>query len=229
MAAQIPQGKPQPLQHPLIGSLQGRYGKGAIQYLGVQYASLENRLAEPQVMEYPKRLNLDTRKHGPPVITPAGAADMEMSFIQQHLPKPELPPMSDTKGLNLNITVPIDGGENLPVMVYIHGGGFAFGSSAYPHYDQTKVVELSGIMDQRVVAVNLNYRLGIPGFLTSEELRWAGFKANRGLMDQKAALQWVKRYISGFGGDPQRVTVIGQSAGAGKQDTTIHNGNFPLI
>lgn len=79
---------------------------------------------------------------------------MEMSFVQEHLPKPDLPPMSDLDGLNLNITVPQDGGNNLPVVVYVHGGGFAFGSSTYPHYDQSKVVELSAIMDQRIVAVN---------------------------------------------------------------------------
>ena len=85
---------------------------------------------------------------------PAGAADMEMSFIQEHIPKPNLPDMSDLCGLNLNVTVPQDGGLDLPVIVYIHGGGFTFGSSTYPHYDQSKVVELSAIMNERVVAVN---------------------------------------------------------------------------
>jgi carboxylesterase type B len=82
---------------------------------------------------------------------------MEMSFIQKSIATYDIPPMSDHHGLNLNITVPQDGGENLPVVVYIHGGGFTFGSSSYSHYDQSKVVELSVIMDQPIVAVNFKY------------------------------------------------------------------------
>jgi hypothetical protein len=58
-----------------------------------------------------------------------------------------------------------------------------------------------------------SYRLGVPGFLTSSELRDAGYQANNGLHDQRTALKWVKKYIQGFGGDPDRITVIGQSAG----------------
>lgn len=78
-----------------------------------------------------------------------------MAFIQEHLPKFDVPPMSDLHGLNLNVTVPQDCGSNLPVVVYIHGGGFNFGSSTNPPYDQSKIVELSAIMDQPIVAVNL--------------------------------------------------------------------------
>ena len=58
-----------------------------------------------------------------------------------------------------------------------------------------------------------SYRLGIPGFMTSTELRNAGFKANNALRDQRTALEWIQENISGFGGDPARVTVIGESAG----------------
>ena len=61
-----------------------------------------------------------------------------------------------------------------------------------------------------------SYRTGIFGFLTSEELRAAGFKANNGLRDQKVALQWIKKNIAGFGGDPDEVSVLGQSAGGGE-------------
>ena len=59
----------------------------------------------------------------------------------------------------------------------------------------------------------ISYRLGAPGFMASEELRQGGFNANRGLQDQHVALEWVKKHIAGFGGDPALVTVAGESAG----------------
>lgn len=82
---------------------------------------------------------------------------MEMLFIQKSLPAYDVPKMSDRHGLNLNITVPASGGNGLPVVAYIHGGGFSFGSGTYSHYDQSKVVELSVIMGQPIIAVNLKY------------------------------------------------------------------------
>jgi len=63
-----------------------------------------------------------------------------------------------------------------------------------------------------------SYRLGVTGFLASSALRAAGYKANNGLDDQRLALRWIKRHIGGFGGDPTRVTVMGESAGAGKRN-----------
>jgi len=93
-------------------------------------------------------------KSRPPVVIPAESAKMEMGFIQKEISELNVPEMSDVNGLNLNVTVPLEGGENLPVLVYIHGGGFTFGSSSYPHYDQSKVVELSVIMNQPIVAIN---------------------------------------------------------------------------
>ncbi|VUC36291.1 unnamed protein product [Clonostachys rosea] len=223
MAAQIPAGLPQPLRHPAIGEVQGKYNKGVIQYLGLKYASLEDRFAEPKVLEYSGNEKIDGTRHGPTVVMPSGSAKMEMGFIQCQLPELDVPGMSDLNGLNLNITVPMEGGSNLPVIVYIHGGGFTFGSSSYPHYDQSKVIELSAIMNQPTIAINFNYRLGIAGFLTSQELRSAGYKPNRGLLDQRAALKWVKRYISGFGGDPNKLTVVGQSAGAASVNFMMHS------
>ncbi|KAL5377391.1 hypothetical protein PMIN02_011524 [Paraphaeosphaeria minitans] len=59
----------------------------------------------------------------------------------------------------------------------------------------------------------ISYRLGVTGFMTSKELRSAGYKANNGFHDQRTALQWVRRYIGGFGGDPEEITVSGESAG----------------
>lgn len=66
-----------------------------------------------------------------------------------------------------------------------------------------------------------SYRLGIPGFLTSAEMQKAGYKPNNGLRDQATALQWIKHHISGFGGNPESVAVMGESAGAGKSQLNI--------
>ncbi|MFD8994536.1 carboxylesterase/lipase family protein [Streptomyces abikoensis] len=96
-------------------------------------------------------------------------------------------------------------GAGLPVMVWIHGGGYSFGTAALPEYDGARLARDGG-----VVVVTFNYRVGIEGFASIE-----GAPANRGLLDQVAALEWVRDGIRAFGGDPDRVTVFGQSAGAG--------------
>jgi para-nitrobenzyl esterase len=101
--------------------------------------------------------------------------------------------------------------ERRPVMVFIYGGGFIGGSAAYPLYDGAKLAA------EGVVVVGLNYRVGIFGFLAHPELSAESpqkTSGNYGLLDQIAALKWVKANIGAFGGDPDRVTVFGESAGA---------------
>ncbi|KAK4551612.1 hypothetical protein LTR86_011036 [Recurvomyces mirabilis] len=99
--------------------------------------------------------------------------------------------------------------EARPVMVWFHGGGFQFGSSSVPLYNGSKLAE------HGVIVVSFNYRLGVFGFLGLEELDQQGTPSgNYGLQDQLAALLWVKENIRAFGGDPENVTVFGQSAGA---------------
>lgn len=153
----FPNGQPPVLQQPKLGEIQGRYNKGVIQYLGLKYASLEYRFVKPELQI--TIVKSDAMKHGPPVLTHEGACATKMSFIQAKIPAFDLPPVSDTDRLNLNITVPLEGDSSLPVLVYIHGGGYVFGSGTHPHYDQSKVVELSSIMDRPIVAVNLKYEL----------------------------------------------------------------------
>ena len=126
--------------------------------------------------------------------------------------------MSSTTCLNLNITVPSlpnEANSVLPVMVFIHGGGFIMGANSWPHYDPARLVRMSADLGSPVIVVNVNYRLGAPGNLTSEELRKSGCPGNNSLRDQRCALQWVGKYIGGFGGDANNVTVFGESAGAG--------------
>ncbi|GAA4640473.1 carboxylesterase family protein [Actinoallomurus vinaceus] len=105
--------------------------------------------------------------------------------------------------LTVNVWTPAAGGGDLPVMVFVHGGGFVAGSTRSAMYDG------SAFARDGVVLVTLNYRLGIAGFLDIP-----GAPANRGLLDVVAALRWVRENIAAFGGDPHNVTLFGQSAGA---------------
>lgn len=101
--------------------------------------------------------------------------------------------------------------EPLPVLVYIPGGGFQTGSGALPLYDGESLASTG-----EVITVTINYRLGVMGFLSHPELAAeSGYDAsgNYGILDQIAALEWIRANIAAFGGDPNRVTVAGQSAG----------------
>lgn len=109
--------------------------------------------------------------------------------------------------LFLNVWSPVAPGK-YPVMVWVHGGSFVTGSGSMPLYDGARFAAQG-----EVVVVTLNYRLGALGFLHLAELG-LGFDNNLGLLDQVAALRWVQQNIAAFGGDPGRVTIFGESAGA---------------
>ncbi|CAK7218971.1 hypothetical protein SEUCBS140593_003735 [Sporothrix eucalyptigena] len=205
------------LAHPVIGQVVGKESCDITQFLGIKYGRLKDRFAEAQLVSYSGK-GLDATKYGPQVVSPPDGVDLELGFIQATLPKAEFPGTSDTEGLHLNISVPkqvesITGKEAFPVLVFIHGGGFAIGGNWWPQYNTAKLVKLSQEVGKPIIAVNINYRIGAPGFLTSAELRAAGYKPNNGLRDQRVALSWIKDYIKGFGGDPDNMTVAGESAG----------------
>jgi para-nitrobenzyl esterase len=114
--------------------------------------------------------------------------------------------------LYLNVWTPAKTGrERLPVLVYFYGGGFVAGDGSEPRYDGESMAK------KGIVALTVNYRLGLFGFFAHPELtkesprRAAG---NYGLLDQHAALKWVQENIAAFGGDPKRVTIAGESAGS---------------
>ncbi|MEV0716507.1 carboxylesterase family protein [Asanoa sp. NPDC050611] len=124
------------------------------------------------------------------------------------------PPQPDALGLGpagddwltVNVWSPApDPAARLPVMVWIYGGAYVIGGSSQPELDGTRLARDGG-----VVVVTFNYRLGMEGFA-----QLAGAPANRGLLDQVAALEWVRDNIAAFGGDPAEVTLFGQSAGGG--------------
>lgn len=117
----------------------------------------------------------------------------------------------DEDCLFLNIWTPEDATEDskLPVLVYIHGGGFTGGCGHEKHFDGPIWAK------KGVIAVTINYRLGPMGFVCLPELeKESGHTGNYGLYDQLTAIQWVKNNISAFGGDGDRITIMGQSAGA---------------
>ncbi|WP_405684405.1 carboxylesterase/lipase family protein [Streptomyces sp. NBC_00057] len=120
--------------------------------------------------------------------------------LDRLLPDPDVP---GDDCLNLNVWTPSPARTGLPVLVWIHGGSLLHGSSAVPLYDGAAFAR------DGVVLVSVNYRLGIEGFGVFPDA-----PANRGLLDQLAALAWVRDNIAAFGGDPDLVTVCGESAGA---------------
>lgn len=120
--------------------------------------------------------------------------------------------------LVLNIWAPDAASQTpLPVMVWFHGGAYTFGSSSQPLYDATSLVTAG-----EVVIVTVNYRLGAFGFVDLEGLLPdGGFDRNLALKDVLLALRWVQENIAAFGGDPDRVTVFGESAGGGLVTTLL--------
>ncbi len=121
------------------------------------------------------------------------------------------PVQSEAECLTLNVFTPATDGARRPVMVWIHGGAFVTGSGSTPWYDGTSFAQAGD-----VVVVTINYRLGALGFLHLDEIGGEAFagSGNVGILDQVAALEWVRDNIEAFGGDPNNVTAFGESAGA---------------
>jgi para-nitrobenzyl esterase len=119
--------------------------------------------------------------------------------------------------LYLNLWRPEHVQGKLPVMVWIHGGGYAAGSSSEPRQDG------GNLCKKGVIVVSMNYRLGVFGFMVHPDLdRESGHgSGNYGFLDQIAALKWVKANIATFGGDPDNVTIFGESAGSGSVCTLV--------
>jgi carboxylesterase type B len=164
----------------------------------------------------------------PQVLARPNGADFEATLLQYSLPYDrDAVRMSDIEGLNLNICAPAnvdvskDGG--LPVFVFIHGGGFHGGSSSFRSHDLARLVRLSVAKGMPTIAVSLNYRVGAPGFMYSEEMRQAGYLPNNGFRDQRTALLWLQKYIHGFGGNTENVTLMGESAGAVSTAVHLHS------
>src|SRR6266568_2053820 len=189
------------VQYPVVrlrnGMVRGRVESGVAAFLGIPYAAPPfgpNRMLPPQ-----------------PV--PAWAGERDATSFGPTVPKGDYPPqyaplfpeevIPGEDCLNLNVWTPDPGAGGLPVLVWLHGGSFMNGSGSVGAYDGAAFAR------DGVVCVTINYRLAAEGFLFLGD----GI-ANLGLLDQLAALRWVQENIAAFGGDPGRVTVAGESAGA---------------
>ncbi|OJT12974.1 Lipase 4 [Trametes pubescens] len=142
---------------------------------------------------------------------PSQLAEDAVNFIVNSIFQLVFP--SDEDCLSINVMVPAgtQPGAKLPVAAWIFGGGFELGSPSM--YDGSSIVSRSVKMGEPVIYVSMNYRVSAYGFLASKEVKDAGV-GNLGLQDQRLALKWIQKYISAFGGDPTKVTIWGESAGA---------------
>jgi para-nitrobenzyl esterase len=206
LAAALIMMSPASSSHPRVGVAQGvlvgRAADGVDSFKGVPYAAppvgpLRWRPPRPAAAWSAPR---DAGQVGAICIQPPANGDNGVGP----------PPMSEDC-LTLNVWTPRPRDEPLPVMVWIHGGGYANGSGTAALYDGANLAR------RGVIVVTLNYRLGRLGFFDHPALaaeRPAGEPAgNYGVMDMIAALEWVRDNIAAFGGDPEQVTIFGESAG----------------
>jgi para-nitrobenzyl esterase len=178
------------------GEVRGSVADGVHTFKGIPYAAPPfgaNRLRPPQPVEPWSGLR-DALTFGPKQPQPPYPPGWGSILPELAVPGEDC--------LNLNIWSPDLGSARQPVMVWLHGGFFEIGTGATAWYDGSHFAR------DGIVCVTINYRVGADGFLYLGE-----GNANRGLLDQVAALEWVQENIAAFGGDPANVTVFGQSAG----------------
>ncbi|KAE8367312.1 Alpha/Beta hydrolase protein [Aspergillus caelatus] len=141
-----------------LGQIRGKTAEGVTQFLGVQYATLEDRLADAQLVEKRDGGILDATKDGPTAISPSFGCDVELAAIQHKLPAKELP-QSGIDCLSLNIAVPEGTTESskLPVFFFIHGGGLQIGANSWPQLEFMRFVKLSAEKNLPVIAVSIKH------------------------------------------------------------------------
>lgn len=176
---------------------------GVRAYLGVPFAAPPTgdlRWAPPKPSHWTGIFNADRK--GPACIQVLRPHDINHYFGEE---------ATGEDCLSLNLWTNAKAGEKRPVVVFLYGGGFTIGSSGMANYDGEAMAKAGAVF------VNFNYRVGALGFLAHPELtkEQGGASGNYGLMDQTLALQWVRDNIAKFGGDPDKVVIMGQSAGAG--------------
>jgi len=180
------------------GQVRGRIENGIAVFRGIPFAKPPIGPLRFQAPESPEPWEgvRDAAKFGP------AAPQAQMLAADRGQPLPPADPSGDW--LTVNVWTPDPASAGLPVMVWIYGGAYMFGSSGEPGYDGAPFARGGAVF------VSLNYRLGMEGFA-----QLPGAPGNRGVLDAVAALTWVRDNVARFGGDPANVTVFGESAGAG--------------
>ena len=178
---------------------------GVRAYLGIPFAAPPVgplRWAPPQPSAWKGVWNADRK--GPECIQVLRPHDINHYFGEE-------PSSEDCLYLNLWTPAQATPASKLPVIVFLYGGGFTIGSSGMANYDGAAVAKAGAVF------INFNYRVGAFGFLAHPELssEQGGHSGNYGIMDQTAALRWIRENVARFGGDPDKVLIMGQSAGAG--------------
>ena len=195
-------------------------GKFVHKFLGIKYAKPPTgqlRFRKPVPVEKWEK-EYDATKYGP--ICPQAESDFFGGIYKVKNTIKRLNQSEDCLSLNIEVPQQISATEPLPVMVFIHGGGLVFGFGE--SFIGTRLV-----LDGNVVVVTVNYRLGILGFMC---LYHPAAKGNYGLWDQKMALQWVHGNIRSFGGNPDSVTIFGESAGGWSVSAhSLHPSNKGLF
>ncbi|MGX1776017.1 carboxylesterase/lipase family protein [Nocardia brasiliensis] len=195
-AACATERSPSDVVRTIYGPVRGVRRDTGLAFLGVPFAQPpvgELRFAAP-APPTPWTETLECTAYGP-------TAQRRSLAAVTTIPEPSIP---GDAILSVNVFTPDPAARGLPVLVWIHGGGFVAGSPASPWYDG------ASFNRDGVIVVSVGYRLGIDGFL-----RLDGAPDNRAVLDWIAALRWVRDNIAAFGGDPDKVTVAGQSAGGG--------------
>jgi para-nitrobenzyl esterase len=194
------------------GQVRGMQGAPGVQlYKGMPFAAAPVGALRFREAQAPKPWTgvLDGTKWGNTCIQPK--APTRAIGVNQATDMPDSPPMSEDC-LNLNVWTPAHrAGEKLPVMVWFYGGAYNEGGGSMPFADGTNLAKKGAIV------VSMNYRVGPFGFLSYDQLTAASphhASGNQALSDSIAALKWVQQNIAAFGGDPNNVTIFGQSAGA---------------
>ena len=193
------------------GAVQGAAGKhpGTAAYKGIRYATAGRWEAPVQVTHWDGVC--DASHYGAAAYQDAAfhAPDPDSFYHKEFRAGIDYVYSEDCLFLNIFAPDTAKAGDGLPVLVFIHGGAFQGGSSEQKQFDEP-VWPAHGI-----IGVTVNYRLGPLGFACLPELKdEAGFTGNYGLYDQLTAIKWVKDNIAAFGGDPENITLMGQSAGA---------------
>ncbi|KAH8671820.1 Carboxylesterase family-domain-containing protein [Tricladium varicosporioides] len=200
------------------------------QFRGIKYANIPGRFRQSTLNSIFPSVGVDATRYGPKCPQPSLPTRLEDPLIGVTSAKAQHAPdtFSEFECLNLNITTPAGQrfGSDLPVMVYIHGGGGYSGANSDWWCDGGSLVKRSLDEGKGVIHVALNYRLSVFGFLGSEELKQQNGKLNGGnfgLRDIHMALKWLHHNIPAFGGSATNITLYGSSAGSLAVQSLIHS------